>query len=197
LEWEAGVRDFSSKPSVCVLCVVMLVSAAPAQKVKVGYDKSVDFSKYNTYAWAEPAFPPTRPLLYATVVDSIDEELSARGWQKVGKDGDLTLIGAGGIDYGNNIAAGTPIIANFSGPPPGMNATMWTGAEGPSALMSPYVPQGTLALEFVDRKSNKVVWTGTVSQKLDIEQKNKSLELAHRAVVKLLKKFPARTSSSK
>jgi hypothetical protein len=40
--------------------------------------------------------------------------------------------------------------------------------------MAPYVPEGTLALTFVDRPSNKVVWCGTVTEKLDIENKKKS-----------------------
>jgi hypothetical protein len=59
------------------------------------------------------------------------------------------------------------------------------------------VPQGTLVLELVDRSTNNVVWTGSVSQKLDIEKKDKSLELVGKAVVKLLKEFPPRSSSSK
>jgi hypothetical protein len=42
-----------------------------------------------------------------------------------------------------------------------------------------------------------VVWTGSVSQKLDIEKNDNSLELVGKAVVKLLKQFPSRSSSSK
>lgn len=117
---------------VCLLSVATLGSLAIAHKVKIGHDKSVDFSTYTTYTLAAPAMPPTSPLLYATVVDSIDGEPSLKGLQKVEKDGDLTLIPAGGIEYGNNIAAGSPIIGTFSSPPAAMNATMWTGAEEPS-----------------------------------------------------------------
>jgi len=59
----------------------------------------------------------------------------------------------------------------------------------------PVVPEGTLVLEFVDRAANRVVWSGTVSRKLDIEKKNKSLELASKAVAKLLKQFPPKPKS--
>ena len=45
-------------------------------------------------------------------------------------------------------------------------------------------------LTFVDRASNKVVWTGIVTEKLDIENKQKSLERIDKGVVKLLKQFP-------
>jgi len=54
----------------------------------------------------------------------------------------------------------------------------------------PAVPDATLLFEFVDRAANLIVWAGTVTQKLDIERKTKSLELANKAVAKLLKQFP-------
>jgi hypothetical protein len=56
--------------------------------------------------------------------------------------------------------------------------------------MAPYVPEGTFVLTVVDRASNKVIWTGTVKEKLDIENKTKSLERIDKAIVKLLKQFP-------
>lgn len=168
------------------------IASSDAQKVKVGYDKTVDFSRFKTYSWSEPAMPPTYPVLYTTVVQSIDARLAQKGFQRVGKDGDLTIVPGGGIEYGNNVAAGTPMIGTYSGPPPAYNATMWTGAAGPSSLQGTMVPQGMLILEFVDRKSNTVIWTGSVVQKLDIEKKNKSLELAAKAVNKLLKDFPSK-----
>jgi len=171
------------------LCLSALTATVFAQKVEVGYDKSVNFAKYKTYTWTEPAMPPTRPLLYATVVSSIDGNLASKGLQHVEKDGDLLLVSAGGIGFAIVVSGGTPHISTFTGPPPAMNSTMWTGAEGPGQLM-PAVPDGTLELQFVDRKLNQVIWSGTVRQTLDIEKKQKSLELASKAVAKLLKQFP-------
>ena len=191
------MRNHCGNVALYLVCVFSFTHIGHAQKVKIGYDKSVNFSQYKTYTLTEPAMPPTWPLLYAAVVNSIDGELFSKGLRKVDKDGDLTIIPAGGIEYGNNVAAGSPIFGTFSGPPPAMNATMWTGAGGPSALSGPIVPQGTLVLEFVDRSENQVVWNGSVSQKLDIEQKQKSLELVSKAVFKLLKQFPPKSLSSK
>ena len=175
-------------------CMVALTSVALAQKVEVGYDKSADFSKYKTYTLAEPAMPPTRPMLYATVMSTIDGELGSKGYSRVDKDGDLTLIHAGGIGFAIVVSGGAPLSPTFMGPAPSMNATMWTGAHGGGELM-PAVPDGTLVLEFVDRATNRVVWSGTVSQKLDIEKKNKSLELASKAITKLLKQFPPKAKN--
>ena len=47
-------------------------------------------------------------------------------------------------------------------------------------------------LSFVERQTNKAVWTATVREKLDMENKNKSLELADKAATKLLKQFAPR-----
>jgi len=164
-------------------------TGALAQKVRVGYDKSVDFSKYATYTWSEPGMPATRPLLYATIVASIDQQLQSKGLTRLESGGDLILMPAGGIEFGLNHAAGTPYVSTYSGPPPVADVAMWTGA-GPASLMATYVPQGTLELNVVDRSANKVVWTGTVQQKLDLEKKQKSLQLADKAMAKLLKDFP-------
>ncbi len=67
---------------------------------------------------------------------------------------------------------------------------MWSGGGSVAKLTAAYVPEGTLILTFVDAKLNKIVWTGTVTQKLDIEKKTKSVELINRAISKLLKSFP-------
>jgi hypothetical protein len=177
---------------MAMFLVVMAITSSTAQKVKVGYDKSIDFSRYKTYTVAEPGIQPTRPLLYASIVGSLDQELKSKGFAKTESDGDLILVPGGGMEFGINNAVGTPIMATYGGPPPAMDASMWTGAAGPSNLMAPYVPEGSLMLNVVDRNANKVVWTGTVKEKLDMENKKKSLKVIDKAIVKLLKDFPPR-----
>ncbi len=176
--------------AVCLFTVISTI--ASAQKIKVGYDKSADFSQFRSYSWAQPETPPARPFLYANIVGAVDEELKAKGLINIPKNADLILVPAGGMEFGLNTAAATPVAPTFGGTVPTIDATMWTGAGGPSNLMAPYVPEGTLMLSFVDRTANKVVWTGTVAEKLDVEHKTKSLERVYKAISKLLKEFPPR-----
>jgi len=177
--------------------LVLLATCAFAQKVKVGYDKAAAFSNYKTYTWAAPSMPSNRPVLREMVIGIVDNELKSKGLSRVEKDGDLVLIGNGGMEYGINQAASTPILPTYAGPPPTVDVTMWAGANGPSSLMAPTVPEGTLALEFVDRATNKMIWSGTVSQKLDIENKKKSLDVIEKGIVKLFKQFPPKEPSGK
>ena len=49
-----------------LLVIVLSVNCACAQKVKVGYDKAADFSKYKSYSLQLPAAETSRPLLFAS-----------------------------------------------------------------------------------------------------------------------------------
>lgn len=178
-----------------LLIVVGFTTIGFTQKVRVGYDKSIDFSKYKTYTWSKLEAQPERPLLYESVIGTVDYELKTKGLERIAQNGDLTLVAAGGIDFGSSTLAGTPILPVYGGPPPSMDATMWTGADGSAAMMGAIVAQGSLVLQFIDRGGNKVIWSGTVLQKLDNDQKKKSLDLVDKAIIKLLKEFPPQTSS--
>jgi hypothetical protein len=178
------------KRMLLCLLVAALPLAAVAQKVRRGYDKGTDFRKFKSYTWAQPSMPVTRPQLYEGVVGSVDNELKSKGLTIMEHDGDLLLIPEGGMEFGLNVAASTPIVSSYSFDP-----SMWTGgAAGPSNLMAPYVPKGTLVLTFVDRSANKVIWNGSVSENLDVENKKKSWERIQKAIAKLLKEFPPKTN---
>jgi hypothetical protein len=178
----------------CLLSILFLFtafsSATYAQKVKVGYDKGADFTKYKTYTWAPPSMPPTRPILYRQVIGNIDEHLKAKGFTRIDEGGDLIVAAVGGVDFGINMPVGTPILPTYSGPPPLLDAGMWVGASGFSGGAAPLVPEGTLLLEFVDQRANRVVWGGTVNEKLDSDKRIDSLKRVDRAMAKLLSKFP-------
>jgi len=163
--------------------VLGLAVSTFAQKIKIGYDKSADFSKYKTYTWAKLETPTTRPLLYQNVVGQIDDELKAKGLQRTEKDGDLILIAAGGIGFGYNMP-----------PAPGMNAAYWSGKEDYQILTAPLVGEGTIILEFVDRAQNTMIWRGTAKENLDPEMA-KSLPHIEKAITKLLEGYPPKRSS--
>ena len=57
-----------------LLVVCLFSGGLQAQKVKVEYDKSLDFSKFKTFAWG-PIDAVARPLLAASILGAIEEEL--------------------------------------------------------------------------------------------------------------------------
>lgn len=176
-------RHWSWALIILVLTTPSFSTLGFAQKIKVGYDKTADFSKYKTYTWAQPDTPVTRPILYASVQGTIDDALKSKGLTRIDKNGDLTLIAAGGIGMGVNMP-----------PPPNMNTTNWSGQDDPSVLMDPLVAEGSLILEFIDRTQNKMIWRGTVTENVDPEMA-KALPRIEKAIVKLLKRYPPKRSS--
>ena len=172
------------------MLLLFLMPTMWAQKMKVGYDKSIDFSKYKTYSTQTTAKAKDRPLLYSTISNSIYQTMKSKSFEELPNGGDLLLICTGAFDINANVTAGTPILPTYSGPPLAADATMWTGAMGTMNVTSVSVPQGTLILTFADPSTHKILWSGTVTQNLDIEHKDDSLKKIDRAVAKLLSKFP-------
>ena len=167
----------------------MSSTCAFAQKVNAGYDKSIDFSRYKTYTLEPPTTQPAKPLLYMSVVGSIQNELEAKGLMSKDADGDLTMIVSGGLDYGLGDMSMTDPCPNCKAPL--VDPKEWTRKSAPpGGVGGKAQPKGNLQVSFVDRVANKTVWSGTVNQKLDPDNKEKSLKKATEAVKKLLAEFP-------
>jgi hypothetical protein len=171
-----------------VVLSLLLCGSATAQKVKTGYDKSADFSRYKTYTWAKPDRPSSRPFLREHVMGSIDDQLKRKGLQQVEQGGDLLVVASGGIGFDSNMPTGAPILSYPSAPIISMDATMWSGVAVSSP--GPLFAEGSLGVDLVDMAADKLVWRGTVSEKLDPEKKNESLERVSKAIEKLFKDYP-------
>jgi hypothetical protein len=72
------------------LLICLLSGGLQAQKIKVEFDKDLDFSKFKTFARG-PLDAVARPLLAASIQVAIDEQLTKKGLQKVGSNPDVFL----------------------------------------------------------------------------------------------------------
>jgi len=177
------------KLQVLMVVITLLIPCGFAQKIKVGYAKGTDFSKYKSYTLQLPETQSSRPLLYASVVGSIRQGIEAKGLVSKEKDGDLTVIAAGGLDYGlgtKDVLADTCDRCKA----PAIDPMEWAGYNPPPGSSGKPRPDGVLELQFVDRTGNKVVWTGSVMQKLDPAKRDQSLEKIGAAINKLLMEYP-------
>jgi hypothetical protein len=178
---------------ILLIAVALSAPCGFAQKVKVGYDKSVDFSKYKTYTLKLPPAPNSRPLLYASVVGSIRNGIESKGLVGMDKGGDLTVIAGGSLDYG--LESGVNPLADtcMNCQAPQVDVLMWAGFMPPPGSAGKPQPKGILKLDMVDRATNKEVWSGVVEQKLDAQKPDQSLIKVGAAIDKLLSEFPPKT----
>jgi hypothetical protein len=189
IQVNSGMRNFH----VLLVIMTLFISCGFAQKVKTGYDKNADFSRYKSYTLQEPGATPTRPLLYASVMGSIKSEIESKGLVNKDKDGDLTVIPNGGLDYGMGTTSGFTSDSCSNCQKPLVDARDWVGKVAPPGASGKPNPKGVLQLDFVDRATNKVVWSGTVEQKLDPDKKQESLQKVGPAINKLLAEFPPKS----
>jgi Domain of unknown function (DUF4136) len=172
------------------LCISAGVMSA--QKVKTGFDKSAVFPEYKTYTWAEAEHEPSRPVLAELVVAFVDTELESKGLKRIDKGGDLLLIPAGGFSQEFGVIYGLPIVSTGS-PTIMVNAGAWSGPLLTTATgISPTVHEGSLVIALQDQKRSRVIWEGSVTEKLDPEHKQESLSRVQKAIAKLFKDFPPR-----
>jgi Domain of unknown function (DUF4136) len=83
-------RKLSSGTLLLVLTLLFCATAS-AEKIRVHYDKSLDFSKFKTYGWA-PHGAVARPMLALDFVGAVEDELNARGLHKVESNPDLIIV---------------------------------------------------------------------------------------------------------
>jgi hypothetical protein len=169
------------------IALLLLAGSAFAQKVKVDHDKGTDFSKFKTYTLLPPG-PTSRPQLQAYIIESIQHYLDAKGLKQVDKGGDLTVAVNGSLAAESSFGASTPIIPTYSGPPPGLDSTMWTGAGAPISTQN--FSQGTLIVDLIEASKQKLIWRATGSAKFDPDKKKEALNKIDKTILKMFSEYP-------
>ena len=169
-----------------VVLVLVAVFSVQAQKVKVGADPAVDVSKYKTYAWSKP-LPPGNPFVQQTIVQSVEQELAAKGLTKVEDKPDVTVTFFAASD--TNMQIGYPNWSNSMGSSPS------TGIAVDSQTW--LVSKGMLVIDIADAATKSTVWRGTATQTLEHGPSGNAMKDAktvekpiRKAVEKMFKQYP-------
>ncbi|WP_455365676.1 DUF4136 domain-containing protein [Kaarinaea lacus] len=151
--------------SYFVLLSVFLWSCAGGPSID--YDVAADFSAYKTYAWSEKTDDTTSksmndsPLVHKRVRESIDENLQAKGLQRVdAAQADLL------VNYHLSVAVTghTSSSVSFGVGSYGHRSSVGLSVGVPVGGRT--IEEGTLLIDIVDAKKNSVVWQGASSRQL-------------------------------
>lgn len=174
----------------CGLAVLVVPMLLHGQKVKVDYDKGVDFTRFKTYMWGE-LYPARLPMLRLNIIGAIDEQLAAKGLVQVKKNADLVVTYAGDMAGESNQAVSAPAYPGYAGQPPATDSTMWTGSGGAKGGGSSVTyPKGSLVVELMDPHASKITWRAVGRVKLDIEKKSQSLTRVNDTIAKMFAQYP-------
>jgi len=165
--------------------VVFTCAPAQAQKIKVEYDKSIDFSKFKTYA-IDPQEAAAKPMLRLAIQAAVQDDLGKRGLTKVDADPDLYVQMYGATDSDVSFNYFDPIYGSAI-PPLNYGITMWYGIPGTTTTV--VVHKGALVVDVIDAKQKKLIWRGIAKEKLS-DSRDKLLDQVNTAVEKMFQQYP-------
>jgi hypothetical protein len=126
--------------------VLLGLASCSTLSVQTANDPHADLSKYKTYQWARASTPSS--ILDQTVKSSVEKELASKGLSPTeGTKPDLLVSYFGSarneVNYYGSPAFGYPAYPYYG---------------------STYVTrEGSLTLQFLDPKTNRIVWQGTAN----------------------------------
>jgi hypothetical protein len=157
--------------------------SACTPKVNVEQRANVNFSQYRTFDFADTevktsgdANPLLRsPITQDRIKQAIASELSKRGLRQVERNPDFLVTTHTFVEkaertvYDTQPAAGFayPYAVSYRGGFLPVNYGYWYGPSYYSQPRTEQYREGTLVIDFIDRRTNNLVWRGSVADPID------------------------------
>jgi hypothetical protein len=168
-----------------LICILSL--GLQAQKIKVEYDKNLDFSKFKTFAWGHHD-AVSHPTLALLIAGAIQEELTKRGLRQVESNPDVFIQVYGSIDTDMSVSYSNPLYSGMGGIPSfDSGFVMWGYMLGGTTAVT--VHKGQLVVDVIDASQKKLAWRGMATDKLS-DKKEKLLKQVNTAVEKMFQQYP-------
>lgn len=186
--------------SALLAATLAVVACETPIRVSTDRDPGADFSAYQSYAWisAEPLIrqvqgvtegPPISPIDDTRIRAAVATELGAKGWKQVDDPETADLI----VSYGLGARERTEIYETpAAGGYYGRRGYAYGGWYAGSTVRTEQVTEGTLTLEFFDRRTKQAVWVGWASKRIYDSSKQNRDQTVTTAIQKILASFPAR-----
>ena len=174
-------------PLAAILVVLTFAVSAHAQKIKVEYDKTLDFSQFKTYAF-DAMSETGKPMLRLAIQGAIVEDLNKHGLTQVAEHPDLYVQMYGATEHDFTAHYHDPVYGGAI-PPLNYGVVMWHNIPGTTATV--VIPKGTLVIDLVDANKKQLVWRGVAKAKLS-DQRDKLLDQVNTAVEKMLAQYPVK-----
>ncbi len=170
-----------SRKAVIALSTLCLSLAALGQDINYNYDRAANFSQYRTYQWIDVEGGKVGDQLTdQNIRRAVDEQLIAKGLQKVEDGGQLYVAYQAAIEKEKELTAwgtgGWPGYARWGGTTRAQTST---------------VDIGKLVIDLYDPANKQLVWRGGMSKALDIKKEpEKNYRNLQKALTKLFRNYP-------
>lgn len=182
------MKSIITKTAAVLIASFILCSVVQAQKTSAAFDDKVDFSNFKTFAFDKAG--ARNPFVNTLIVEAIERELTSRGLTKASVDPDLKVV---------YLAATVPNLQVQNVPFYHVVNPAYSGMVGSATMNMWDVTTGTLVIDLWERKTDRVVFRGTVT---DVLQRAPSADLKadakivskpiNKGIAKIFKKYPVK-----
>jgi hypothetical protein len=188
-------QDGNMKSLMIAALLTLLAGCADTIRSRSDYDRSQSFAQYHTFAWMaeDPIIAPAgattqvSPLNRKRIVEAIERELGAKGFEKVRQGGAADFV----VAY--TVGARDRIDAQSYPAPYGGGAWRWGGPYFGREVDVRSYTEGTLAIDIFDGASHQPVWHGRAAKRITAEDVEHAADRIRVGVAMILKDFPPRT----
>jgi len=171
---------------IVVFILGLIVSCAKPLVIDYDYDTTYDFTMLKTYAWLpSPPGSQIEDLTEKRFTQAVDTQLGAKGYSPSAESPDF-VISLQGIK--KTVPSGSTAVGASIGVPVGGRGSMSVGVGKSRERVK---QEGTLTLNFLDRKTNALIWQGTatatIQQKSSPEEQQQAI---NQIIAELMKNFP-------
>lgn len=165
------------------LLLLFVFASCSSVKIATDFDKEANFNDYRTFAFFKPGIDKAEisDLDKKRILRAIESNLNEKGMNKVEKPDLLVSIFTKErqrVDvYNNNFGYGW-----------GWNPWYYGGYYGRSSVST--TSEGTLYIDFIDAKTNNLVWQGMGNADLVTQNMEKKEARIQEIVMKILAEYP-------
>ncbi|MCE9685225.1 DUF4136 domain-containing protein [Shewanella sp. AS16] len=175
---------------------VLALSACSSTKTSWDYDPGVNFTQYKTYAWVakqmDGASYQLDGLMDERVRDAMNAELAMKGFKQVDMaNADVLVNYLTKIDKKIDVDT---FSSNFGYNPYYGPAWGWGAGMQTQTSVREY-EVGTLILDIVDHKTNKLVWRGSLADTVrNKKSPQEKVQIINAAVASIMQNYPPKAA---
>lgn len=172
----------------------LVVACASGPSIKTDYDRSADFSQYETFDFFSPLGieNPNYSTIYGSVFrEAISREMRSRGYRP-SEDPDLLINVSARLQDKTRVTTTTEPFPVYYGYRRGFYVPWYGYSYGTSTHVSQYT-EGTVNVDVVDARAKKMVFEGVAVGRLREKRTNEEVRKAiNVAVAKMFEGYPGR-----
>ncbi len=145
--------------TVALVALATLTVACSTLEVTTDYEPGTDFGKYETFAFKEGA-PPKNPIARDRFLSALSDAMKGKGLSPAAGEPDLLV-------FMHFVVGKETQINTYGYGMGGWYGYRWGG--GMTTTQVQQIPTGTVVVDLVDAKANKLVWRGVAKDQISTD----------------------------